>query len=85
MRLRTGYAGEKTYDKFGYSFDVAMGTNWPYSQEFWNNANTAAENIKNVITGGCRTPEILIMVNDKRIYYNDNCPDTELLYRESWR
>ena len=28
---------------------------------------------KIVITGGCRTPEILIMVNDKRVYYNDNC------------
>ena len=62
-----------TYIIFGYSFDVAMGTDWPYSQVFWNNANTVAEKIKIVITGGCRTPEILIMVNDKRVYYNDNC------------
>ncbi len=64
-----------TYIIFGYSFDVAMGTDWPYSREFWNNANTVAENIKIVITGGCRTPEILIMVNGKRVYYNDNCPE----------
>ena len=64
-----------TYIIFGYSFDVAMGTDWPYSREFWNNANTVAENIKIVITGGCRTPEILIMVNGKRVYYNDNCSE----------
>ena len=62
-----------TYIIFGYSFDVAMGTNWPYSQEFWNNANTVAENIKIVITGGCRTPEIIITVNGNTIYHNDNC------------
>ena len=62
-----------TYIIFGYSFDVAMGTDWPYSREFWNNANTVAENIKIVITGGCRTPEIIITVNGNTIYHNDNC------------
>ena len=62
-----------TYIIFGYSFDVNMGTDWPFSQEFWNNANTPAENIQIVITGGCRTPEILIMVNGNRVYFNDNC------------
>ena len=62
-----------TYVIFGYSFDITWGTDWPYSQQFWNNANTVAEDVLIVITGGNRTPEVLIMVNGNTVYKNDNC------------
>ena len=66
-----------TYIIFGYSFDIAWGTDWPYSKEFWNNANTVAEDIKILITGGTRTPDVVITVNGKNVYKNDNCPAHE--------
>ena len=66
-----------TYIIFGYSFDIAWGTDWPYSKEFWNNANTVAEDIKILITGGTRTPDVVITVNGKDVYKNDNCPAHE--------
>ncbi len=62
-----------TYVIFGYSFDIAWGTDWPYGQEFWNNVNTPAKDIMILITGGTRTPDVLIMVNEKEVYRNENC------------
>ena len=63
-----------TYIIFGYSFDIAWGTNWPFCQEFWNNANTPAKDIMILITGGNRTPDVLIRVNGNEVYRNENCP-----------
>ena len=62
-----------TYVIFGYSFDIAWGTDWPFGQEFWNNVNTTAEDIMIMITGGTRTPDVLIRVNGNTVYKNDNC------------
>jgi hypothetical protein len=61
------------YAQFAFSFDITWGTDWPFGQEFWNNVNTVAEDIRILITGGNRTPEVLIMVNGNTVYKNDNC------------
>ena len=63
-----------TYVAFGYSYDVSLGTDWPFSQQFWYDTTTPAKDIKIVITGGVRTPEIWIWVNGNIRYFNDNCP-----------
>ena len=78
-RSNVAYCSDKeitlpaTYVIFGYSFDITWGTDWPFGQEFWNNVNTVAEDIRILITGGNRTPEVLIMVNGNTVYKNDNC------------
>lgn len=78
-RYNVGYCSDKTitlpatYVMFGYSFDILWGTDWPFSQEFWNNVNTPAKDIKILITGGTRTPDVLIRVNGNEVYRNDNC------------
>ena len=82
-RYNVSYCDDKqitlpaTYIIYGYSFDITWVTDWPYSKEFWNNANTVAEDIRILITGGNRTPEVQIMVNSKTVYKNDNCPAHE--------
>ena len=62
------------YVAFAYSYDVSLGTDWPFSGPFWNNTVSPAKKIQIVITGGVRTPEISIAVNGTTVYFNDNLP-----------
>ncbi len=78
-RSNVAYCSDKeitlpaTYVIFGYSLDITWGTDWPYSQQFWNNVNTVAEDVRILITGGNRTPDVLIMLNGNTVYKNENC------------
>ena len=62
-----------TYVSFAYSYDIMWGTDWPFSAMFWNSTKEPARNISILISGGVRTPDVLIYVNDRQIYHNDNC------------
>jgi hypothetical protein len=62
------------YVAFAYSYDVSLGTDWPFSRPFWNNTVSPAKNIQIVITGAVRTPEIRIAVNGTTVYFHDNLP-----------
>ena len=78
-RSNVAYCSDKeitlpaTYVIFGYSFDITWGTDWPFSAMFWNSTKEPARNISILISGGVRTPDVLIYVNDRQIYHNDNC------------
>lgn len=62
------------YVAFAYSYDVSLGTDWPFSGPFWNNTVSPAKKIQIVITGAVRTPEIRIAVNGTTVYFHDNLP-----------
>ena len=61
------------YAEFGFSFDVAAGTSWPYSGQFWTLGDGAAEKIVIEWWGWVRGVKVSIKVNDKEIYRNTDC------------
>ena len=65
------------YAEFGFSMDVASGTDWPYSGVFWTLDKGAAENIEISWGGGARTVWFKINVNGNEIFSDSNCSSHE--------
>ena len=56
------------YVEFAFSYDVTWGTDYPYSGVFWTDIyNTDWELISIVLSGGCRTADTWIRINDNTI------------------
>lgn len=81
VRLKTKGEDERftitnDYDEYGFEFDITWGTDWPYSNVFWTEAqsrNTKAQTIDINIGGGVRTASIKIVVNGNEVVDETNC------------
>ena len=65
------------YAEYGFEFDVLAGTNWPYSDVFWTEADSQREKVDTIyidVEGYVRTPEITIEVNSRKVAGGMNLP-----------
>ena len=65
-----------TYVMFGYSVDVTLGTDWPYSGCFRGYDQIEGDLVDLIwikLHGGARCVCITILVNDKVVYYKEDC------------
>ena len=58
---------------FAYSFDVRIGTDFPYSGVFWNKPDVQVSNITIAADGLVRTPSIKITVDGTTVVNESNC------------
>jgi len=58
---------------FAYSFDITIGTDFPYSGVFWNKPDTQVSDIDIKTSGGVRTASITIQVDGKTVVNESNC------------
>lgn len=63
-----------TFVEFAFSLDIMWGTDWPYSDVFWNDYDTNVDNIYICFSGMCRKVSVDIQVNGKIVFYDWNCP-----------
>ena len=68
------------YAEFGFSMDVAAGTDWPYTGVFWTIDKGAAENIEISWGGGARTVWFKINVNGNEIFSDSDCSSHDKEY-----
>ena len=61
------------YVCFGYSLDVVLGTDFPFSKVFWSNPDQQLRKLSVQFSGGCRNVNMRIYVNDKLIVDEWNC------------
>ena len=61
------------YVVFGFSVDIALGTDWPYSAMFWNDPYTKVNNIEIDVSGFVRMVSVSIWVDSLNVYHNENC------------
>lgn len=61
------------YAEFGFSFDVASGTDWPYTGVFWTLDKGAAEDIEISWGGAVRNVWVKINVNGNEIFSDSDC------------
>lgn len=64
------------YTEFGYEFDIVWGTDWPYSNVFWNAEKSEQEDVRNIeiSTGGTvRWSNITIKVNGSTVFEDSGC------------
>ena len=64
------------YVEFGFEFDVYWGMQWPYSDVFWTEADSAREKVRSIqiYTGGIAfNPSIEIKVNRNKKVYESEC------------
>ena len=67
-----------TYVAFAFSYDIAWGTNFPYSGVFWENIYyTDWKEIKIGFTGICRCSFTSIYLDDMCVFYEENNPSHE--------
>ncbi|MCR5206838.1 MAG: hypothetical protein K6E47_17550 [Lachnospiraceae bacterium] len=67
-----------TYVAFAFSYDIAWGTNFPYSGVFWENIYyTDWKEIKIRLTGICRCAFTAIYLDDMRVFFEENSPSHE--------
>ena len=67
-----------TYVAFAFSYDIAWGTNFPYSGVFWENIYyTDWKEIKIRLTGICRCAFTAIYLDDIRVFFEENSPSHE--------
>ena len=61
---------------FGYSADVLLETDWPYSGCFWgwDKQDTPVNDIYVHLTGFCRVVSVYIRINGNIVVREDNCP-----------
>ena len=74
----------RKYVELGFEFDIASGTDWPYSDMFWSSSKTANEQVNYVYIdfgGARRRVSLKIQVNDRTLYSNDYCDSHS---RRSW-
>ena len=62
------------YVMFAFGFDITWGTDWPYSDVFWNDPNTRVKTINIYSWGEVRTSGLTISVNKKEIFDDYNLP-----------
>ena len=66
------------YVAFAFSYDIAWGTNFPYSGVFWENIYyTDWKEIKIRLTGICRCAFTAIYLDDMRVFFEENSPSHE--------
>ena len=67
-----------TYVAFAFSYDIAWGTDFPYSGVFWENIYyTDWKEIKISFSGICRCAFTAIYLDDMRVFYDEGCPSHE--------
>ncbi|MBP5222479.1 MAG: hypothetical protein J6Z35_04875 [Lachnospiraceae bacterium] len=70
----TTYTVSGAFVTFAFSFDVAGGTDFPYSGIFWNDIyNNSWEDIDITLGGTCRMADITITVGGKTVVNEENC------------
>ena len=66
------------YVAFAFSYDIAWGTNFPYSGVFWENIYyTDWKEINIRLTGICRCAFTAIYLDDMRVFFEENSPSHE--------
>ena len=63
------------YVELGFEFDIALGTDWPYSGVFWKSTDTAREKINSVLInfgGTNRITTLTIKVNGNKVFHDGN-------------
>ena len=58
---------------FAYSFDVSLGTDFPYSGVFWNKPDRRVSDIDIELDGEVRTADITIKVDGTTVVNETNC------------
>ena len=61
------------YVGFAYALDIRWGTDWPYNDTFWNDAEHPAKNIDIRYGGTCRMVSIKIDVDGQTVVNDGNC------------
>lgn len=61
------------YVAFGFSVDISLGTDWPYSGVFWNDPNTPVDKVYIYVDGFVRSVDVKINVNRETVFEDTNC------------
>ena len=72
----TYYLPRDYYVEFAFEFDVVTGTDYPYSDVFWNAEQSANERVDTILIdlgGSTRRVNITIKVNNKEVVSKTNC------------
>lgn len=64
---------DSIYGEYGYSITTQWGTDWPYSDSFWNQSDGIADEVFIDIGGESRTVWIKIYVNGELKFEDTNC------------
>ena len=66
----------RKYVELGFEFDIASGTDWPYSGVFWTAGKTLDEQVDSVFIdfgGTVRSANIQIKVNGREVFSGTDC------------